>query len=1172
VTSPDAAPAFVHVLGAVYGVTPAGANIDVPSASQRRLLGLLAIYAPRQLRAEWLAEVLGVTAGALRTTVSRLRTTVGPATLRTTSTGYSLEGDVDASLFCQAVANADRAADKLGALQKALTLWTGPALEEFQSEEWARGESARLTEIHAASVDDYIDLLLSDHRATDAIAAAEVQIRHYPYRDRSRGLLIRALALSGRQADALRAFHTYRARLVEEFGTEPSPEVVRIERRVATGWDGVDAAPQTSARVGSVDIPLPANLAHRVAFVGRLAEQEVLRSQLASVGESGLRCVVVGGEAGMGKTTLLAEFAHSVTSSAAATVLYGRCDETGVPLEPFRSVLDACVEHAPLDLVTEHVVQFGGELTRLCSRLATRVTTTPVPTGSDDATERFLAFEAATDLLRRIAGRRPLVLILDDLQWAEPTALLLLRHLVRTLADAPVLVLVGRRDPGEQTSDQLRAALAELERGEIRHLPLTGLNEVELAELVVAATRAVPDPELRRVTGRLREDTAGNPLYASQLVRHWMDLGRAATTHEGQQGRPPIVMPEGVPPSLREVVWSRVRTLGHDVFAVLGAASVLGLEFPEDILLETLDLPEETVRSALDAAVAAGILVDLRSVRRAMRFVHALVGNAMYSEIGPSSRARMHERVVRALTHDGEAVHPDVVVQLARHCALAGLPEETLHWSVSAGDHAFAHLAPTEAAHHYQVAFNAAEALHQSDAQCADLLVRLGHAQFRSGDPQAQVNLDQGAELARRSGQRHTLIRAALVADRGILRVGAYVQESEIVESALEVADPADTTTYARLLALLSKSLTFTPDVGRRVTLAHRALRMAEESEDATLLASVAPAVLAALWTPGHERLRSEVAMRALSAAEASGDPLLQFGVNVAAYQVAIESGDPVMATHHLTRLRATAHNVGEPYLRWITMVADTFEVTMAGRLPDAEASAAEALDFGLRIGAPDAFAVYAAQFFVLCTFAGRHAELFPLVEQAARENPTVLPFKLAYGIICAEVGHTDTARGILSEGLDSGLAELGVDYFWMTSVIAYAIIALELDDRDAAAQLLTVIEPHAHRISFNGATSQGPVGAYAGKLASLLGCHDEAEAHLRTALATATAFGWTYHRATTLFALAQARHRRLGGLDEEGRSWLSESSELCRAHGFQHWIAQIDDLAASHPLTASQP
>jgi DNA-binding SARP family transcriptional activator/tetratricopeptide (TPR) repeat protein len=1164
VSTRDAKPASVRVLGAVCGVTSDGSIIEVPSASQRRLLGLLAVHSPRQLRAEWLADVLGVTPGALRTTVSRLRTTLGPATLRTTSTGYALEGDVDAIQFCAAVANADKTTRKLEALEQAFKLWTGPALEEFQVEEWAMSETARLSEIHAASIDDYVDQLISVRRATDAIAAAEGQIGHYPYRDRSRGLLIRALALAGRQAEALRAFQSYRSLLVEEFGTEPSSEVVRTERRVATGWNGVDADGESSASLEVMNVPLPASLAHRVAFVGRSIEQEVLKSQLALASESGLRCVVLSGEAGMGKTTLLAEFANAVISSSAATVLYGRCDETGVPLEPFRTLLDSCVEHAPLDLLTEHVAQSGGELTRLCSRLATRVATTPAPTGSDDATERFLAFDGAVDLLRRMASRRPLALILDDVQWAEPTALLLLRQLVRTLAGAPVLVLVSRRDPGEQISDQLRTALGELEQGEVSHLQLTGLNEPELAELVVAATRVAPDPELRRVTTRLRDETAGNPLYASQLVRHWMELGRATAALAGQQGRPTMVMPEGIPPSLREVVWRRVQTLGQDVFTVLAAASVVGLEFHEDVLLETIDLPKATVLGALDDAIAAGILIDLRSVRRAMRFVHALVANAMYLEIGPSSRAHMHEKVVRALLEEEGSLHPDVVLQLARHCALAGLPEEALHWSISAGDHAFEHLAPTEAAQQYQVAFDAAEALHRPDAQRADLLVRLGHAQFRAGEPLAQANLVRGATLARRSGQHQTLIRAALVDDLGIPRVDSLAREhSEVVESALQIADPADTTTYARLLAVLSKSLLFTPDAERRVSLAHRALRLAEESDDVTLLARVAPAVLAALWAPGNERLRNEVAARALSVAEASGDPLLQFSVNLAAHQVAIESGDPVMAGLTMPRLRVTAQSVGEPYLRWLVALCETFEAMMEGRLSEAEALAAETLDFGLQIGAPDAFAMYAAQLFVLGTFAGRHAELLPLVEQAARENPSVLPFKLAYGIICVTVGQTEAAREILYEGMERGFADLAIDSFWMTSVIAYVIIAIELGDSDAAAQLHPVIEPYSAEVSFNGVTSQGPVGAYVGKLASLLGRHDEAESHLRAALATATAFGWTYHRATTLFALAQAQHRRLGVLDEEGRSWLSESSELCRTNGFKSWIAQIDRLAA---------
>ena len=149
----------------------------------------------------------------------------------------------------------------------------------------------------------------------------------------------------------------------------------------------------------------------------------------------------------------------------------------------------------------------------------------------------------------------------------------------------------------------------------------------------------------------------------------------------------------------------------------------------------------------------------------------------------------------------------------------------------------------------------------------------------------------------------------------------------------------------------------------------------------------------------------------------------------------------------------------------------------MAGRLSDAETLAAEALDFGLQIGAPDAFAMYAASSSYWAHSPVDTLSCFPLVEQAARENPSVLPFKLAYGIICVAVGQADSAREILHEGMESGFAELPIDNFWMTSVIAYIIIAIELDDRDAAAQLLPVIEPYAAEISFNGVTSQGPVG-----------------------------------------------------------------------------------------------
>jgi DNA-binding SARP family transcriptional activator len=1153
---PERTVASVRVLGGVHAVASDGSLIDLPSASQRRLLAILALHSPRRLRSEWLADVLEISPAALRTSVSRVRATVGAGLLETASTGYALAAEVDASLFCRAVADAAEAgdADRVRALERALSLWNGPALEEFEGEEWAHGEIARLTEIHAGTTDDLADALIEARRPAEAVALLEGQIVRYPYRDRPRGLLIRALASAGRQADALRAFQQYRVLLVDEFGTDPSPEVVRIERRIATGWDGVESVQDANTAPGFVDpddrfdVPLPSLLVRQIAFAGRVAELDMLASEVTLVETSGLRSVLVGGEPGIGKTTLLGAFAEHLAMAASATVVYGRCDEAGVSLQPFRSVLAACVAHAPTRLLTEHVTQCGGELLRICPSLSTRIATMPAPTQSDDATERFLVFEAASDLLGRIAVTRPLVLMLDDLQWAEPTALLMLRHLAHSLAGAPVLLVLSSRDPGAQPSDALRLTLADLDRGEMRRLQLVGLDANEL-DILMSAAEAVADgspPE--QFVEALRSQTSGNPLYASQLIRYWVETGFDL---------------DAVPPSLRDVVWSRVAAIGEQATEVLTAASVLGVDFYEDVLIDMVGLSESVVIDTLDAAARGGLLVDAGSVRRSLRFVHSLVANALHTDLGPARRARLHGLAARALEKSVEELPPNVVVELARHCALAGWPAEAQHWSIRAGDHALDHLAPAEAARHYRVALDMAIALDRPAAERADLLVRLGDAQHRSGDAQALDTLVEGARLAQRSGADEALVRAAFAGDFGFMRMDNRAPEYlATVEAALAVTNPADTATYARLRALLAQSLMYTPDAVRRLAAAHEALDLASGLGDPVLLAQVAPPVLFALWAPGRRELRLRVATAAIRAAESTGDPRLEFSAHHTAYNTAVESADVAVAARSLARLRAIAHGITEPRLRWTAGLCETFEATMAGRLDEAETLATANLDLGSQIGAPDAFTFFAGQVFVIGTFGGRHSELLPLVEQAARDNPGVVPFKLAYGIICAAVGRDDVARDILSEGMSTRFSDVSVDNLWMTSVVGYAVLAIELGDADAAEHLLPIIEPFATEVAFNGVTSQGPIAAYAGKLATLLGQHEVAEQHLRVALDTATAFGWNYHRATTLFALAQDRYRRNGLLDRESEAWLSEASELCRAGGFRSWIPRIDALA----------
>jgi DNA-binding SARP family transcriptional activator len=1136
---------FVRLLGPVQVVLSSGRIVELPSASQRRLLAVLALHARAPVRAEWLADTLGVSQGALRTTVSRLRKVLGDAEVQTTTTGYRLDVDVDAEMFCREIADAPAGVDGVGVLESALARWVGPALEEFANEGWAAGEVARLAELHASAIESLAAALIAGSRFPEAIALLDAHVAACPLRDRPRALLMEALAADGRQAEALRVFQDYRKMLADELGTEPSVETRAIEQRIATDW--------TSAEV---HLPAPAALAPVARLIGRSFERRILTDAAARARSDGLQTVVLCGEPGIGKTTVLSAFAKEVRDGGGGTVLYARCDDgAAVPLQPFRSLIRWCVDHVSTVLLEAHAARCGGALQRVAPQLAQRVAV-PEPTTSDDATDRFLLFEAVADLLRRIARDELLVMMLDDLHWAEPTALSLLQHLTRSLGDAPVLLIASHRDSAEYVTDPLRSTLAELYRNDARCITLRGFDDAELADLVALEAGA----EAPAIAARLRDDSAGNPLYATQLIRHWVESGRVERELDmirwssASHG-------DDVPQSLREVVWSRVGALGGDTAAVLAAGAVLGVEFDDRVLRELVEFDGVTVDRALDAAIASGLVLAIEPAK-AMRFAHALVADALYAELQPLQRRRMHGRAARALDVGSNAPPQRTVVQLARHCALGDLLADAKRWAMVAGDHALAHLAPREAASWYQVALEHCVALECVDEERAELVVRLGTALHRAGDPDAYATLQEGADLAQRCGAQGALVRAALATDRGFMQVGAFApQQLAIVEAAVAGADADDVDTYARLLALFAQTLIHTPRAQLRADVARRALDLATTSANPNLLPAIASSVLYALWAPGSSALRADIAARAVAAAAESRDPLLEFSTHVAAYTVAIEIAEPVAAASSLATLRALAAEIGAPRMRWTVGIYETFDAMMAARLDDAERLAAENLELGLQIGEPDAFTVYASQFFALGTFGGRHAELFPVVEQASKDAPTASPLRLAYAIICAAVGDEDTARGILAEGQAAAFTDAPTDVFWMTSMIGYAVLAIELQDEDAAEQLFPIIEPFTAEVAFNGATSQGPIAAYLGKLASLLGRHDVADACLRAALDTTTAFGWEYHRATTLIALAQSRLRRIGALDSDARALLAEAEAICSAHGLASWAKHIEVL-----------
>ena len=454
-------------------------------------------------------------------------------------------------------------------------------------------------------------------------------------------------------------------------------------------------------------------------------------------------------------------------------------------------------------------------------------------------------------------------------------------------------------------------------------------------------------------------------------------------------------------------------------------------------------------------------------------------------------------------------------------------------------------------------------------AERADLLVRLGHVQQQADDPGALATLTEAAALARRCGATAIVARAALATDRGFLRAGPVAPaQVAIIESALEVADAdagADPGTRARLLALLAEGLA---SGARRTELAREAIELADASPDPALLARICSSVLYALWGPDRDatRLRADVAWRAITAAEAAGDPHLEFAVHAAAYTVAIQLADPARAAGSLRRLHAIADQVGAAAMLWTVGFYDAFVATMQARFADAEELGRSSVEAGVAMGAANVIAVFAGQAAVLAAIAGHRSELPPAIAQAVEAGPVELTSRLAHAIVSV-TGHPEgpreVARDVLDEAVAAGFRHVRPDLMWVTSMLGYATLAIELEDLGAAAELLAIIGPYTGEI----ATNLGPVATYAGRLASLLGRHDLAEQHLTAAFEIADAFDWDYHRAAILIARAAARRQstrqpsRPGQLDEQAQAWLATAERICVARGLPRMLAAIEAI-----------
>ncbi len=533
------------------------------------------------------------------------------------------------------------------------------------------------------------------------------------------------------------------------------------------------------------------NPLYRRTFVGRENELSQLKSAFdgALSGQGGL--VMVVGEPGIGKTALCEQLATYATLRGGKT-LVGHCYEEGSLSLPYLAFVEAMRSYVLArepDALRSELGTGAADVARIVSEVRDKINVELRPssdpsTGSGQAPEddRWRLYQSISGFLKNASTVQPLLIVLEDLHWADRGTLDLLVHVARNFAGTRLLIIGTYRDVEVDRSHPLSSSLAELRRGStFGRVLLRGLTPDEVQRML----NAITGQELRWALAEgIHRQTEGNPLFIQEVVRYLVEEGFIQREGDRWVGRwrstgeqpPEMRIPEG----LRDVIGKRLSRLSPECNRLLSIAAVIGRDFRLDTLDAVGSIPEEEALGKLEEALKVGVLEEQARVGGVQyRFAHAFFRQTLYEELSAARRLRLHQQVARALEIQYQGRVADHAAELAEHFTQSTDPAD-LQKAVSYGETAAQRATSVfdygEAARLLERAIDVQEVLDPDDrAKRCDLLLALGDALMPAGEPQRAAGevSEEAFTLAEALGDRERASRACRTALTALRQYGA---------------------------------------------------------------------------------------------------------------------------------------------------------------------------------------------------------------------------------------------------------------------------------------------------------------------------------------------------------------------------------------------------------------